>query len=197
MQYCFKMLRNISDTELLNKISQDDALAFEEIYSRYSKRMFLYAINIFKKKEVCEDIIQNVFVDFWTKRNTTKVSNVKAYLFQSVKYQIFNQLRNQKLSDEDLTRLNLIDASMNIVQKLEFNELQALIDKEVAKLPKRCQQIFCLSRYEQKSNKEIAKELDISIQAVKNQISKALKTIRQNLNPEEVVFYSLLIGLQL
>lgn len=191
------MLRNISDNELLKRVSSDDALAFEELYSRYSKRMFLYAMNIFKKREACEDIIQNVFIDFWSKRKTTKVLHVKAYLFQSVKYQIFNQLRNQKMSDEDLTRLNLIDASMNIVQKLEFNELQELIDKEVAKLPKRCKQIFCLSRYEQKSNKEIAKELDISIQAVKNQISKALRTIRQNLNPEEIVFYSLLIGFQL
>ena len=191
------MLRNVSDIELLKRISKDDALAFEEIYLRYSKRMFLYAMNIFKKREVCEDIIQNVFTDIWSKRKEAKVLNLKAYLFQSVKYQIFNQIRNQKISDEDLTRLNLIDASMNITQKLEFNELQELINVEVKKLPKRCQQIFRLSRYEQKSNKEIAMELDISIQAVKNQISKALRTIRQNLNPEEIVFYSLVIGLQL
>ena len=190
-------MRNFSDTELLEKLSADDALAFEELYSRYSKRMFLYAINIFKKREACEDIVQNVFTDLWSKRKEANISNVRAYLFQSVKYQIFNQIRNQKISDEDLTRLNLIDASMDMSKRLELDELKQLINAEITKLPERCQQIFCLSRYEQKSNREIAMELDISIQAVKNQISKALKRIRQNLDPEAVVIYSLLICSQL
>lgn len=187
-------MRNCNNIELLEKFAANNVLAFEEIYNRYSKDMFIFAMNIFKEKEVCEDIIQNVFTDLWSKRKKIQITNLKAYLFQSVKYQIFNHIRNRKLSFQDLTRLNIIDLSINISENLEFEELQELIDKQVSKLPTRCQQIFLLSRYEHKSNKEIANELGISIQAVKNQISKALVFIRQNLRSEEVVFYFLLVN---
>lgn len=188
------MKENYSDKKLLELVSSGDMPAFEIIYNRYSKDMFIFAMNVFKKKEVCEDIIQNVFISFWTKREETTISNLKPYLFQAVKFQIFNHLRNQKISTEDLTRFNLVDLSMNISQKIEFNELELIIKEEVDKLPNRCQQIFVLSRYQHKSNKEIALELDISIQAVKNQISKAIRAIKENLTSEEVVFYSLLIN---
>ncbi len=184
------------DIELLEEMVLDNVLAFEEIYNRYSKNMFFYALNILNKKEVCEDIIQNVFIDFWSKRKDTKITNLKSYLFQSVKYQVFNYLRNKKISNEDLTRLNIVDISMNISQKMEFQELEELINLQVTKLPSRCQQIFILSRYNHKSNKEIALELGISIQAVKNQISKAIGYIRQNLVSEEAIYYFILLSSQ-
>ena len=186
------MTEEHNDRELLEQLALDNELAFEKIYVNYSKDMFLYAMNVLKKKEVCEDIVQNVFITVWSKRKEVKIENLKPYLFQSVRYQIFNHLRNRKISNEDLTRVNIIDLSMNISQKLEFDELEELIKKQVKKLPTRCQEIFVLSRYQHKSNKEIAMELDISIQAVKNQISKALGAIRKNLSSEELVFYFLL-----
>ena len=191
------MYQNFSDVELLEKLASDNILAFEEIYSRYSKNMFLYAMNIFKNKEVCEDVLQNVFTDFWAKRREVKITNLKSYLFQSVKFQIFNHIRNQKISNEDLSRLHIVDISANLTQKIEFDELQKLINDLITRLPERCKLIFMLSRYEHKSNKEIASELGISIQAVKNQISKAIKQIRQNLTSEEAVFYFMLFSINL
>jgi|AntAceMinimDraft_11_1070367.scaffolds.fasta_scaffold47928_1 RNA polymerase sigma-70 factor (ECF subfamily) len=188
------MLQNINDAELLHMLATDNVLAFEEIYKRYSKNMFLYAMRIFKKKEVCEDIVQNVFTDFWAKRKKVKITNLKSYLFQSVKFQIFNHIRNQKMSNEDLSRLEIIDISANLSQKMEFDELQRLINNQISRLPERCKLIFMLSRFEHKSNKAIASDLGISIQAVKNQISKAIKQIRRNLSSEEVVLYFLLIS---
>ena len=181
--------------ELLDQMAQGNVMAFEEIYNRYSKNMFLYALNIFRKKEVCEDIIQNVFTHFWSHHKDVKIANLRAYLFQSVKFQVFKQMRNQRISDEDLTRLTIIDLSMNVSQQLEFAELEDLINDQVQKLPPKCQEIFILSRYHHKSNKEIASELGISIQAVKNQISKALSFLRQNLHSEEVAFFFLLLYL--
>ncbi|MGB2761344.1 MAG: sigma-70 family RNA polymerase sigma factor, partial [Maribacter stanieri] len=90
----------------------------------------------------------------------------------------------------------VIDLSKNISDDLEFEELQEIIDQQISKLPSRCQQIFLLSRYEHKSNKEIATELGISIQAVKNQISKAINFIRENLQSEEILYYFLIIGIR-
>lgn len=187
------MQDKFNDIELLELVASDNISAFEEIYDRYSKNMFLFAMNIFRKKEVCEDIVQNVFIDFWTKRKRSNIKQLKPYLFQAVKYQVFNHLRNQRISDEDLTRLTIVDVSMNITQKLEYDELQELIKTQVDKLPSRCRQIFLLSRFQYRSNKEIALELGISIQAVKNQISKALASLRKNLISEEGLIYFFLL----
>ena len=184
-----------TDLELWQMIAQDDAAAFEELYNRYSKGLFVYALNIFKKKEACEDIVQNVFIDFWSKRKTVNIVSVKPYLFQSVKFQVFKHMRDAKISDEDLTRLNIVDVSVDILQKLEFEELEELIKDVVSSLPPRCQEIFVMSRFQNKSNQEIAIELKISMQAVKNQISKALKSLKQELHPHKIAALALLLEL--
>ena len=58
------MYKKHDNCQLIKLLSQDDAGAFEEIYNRYALNMFLYASNILNKKEVCEDIVQNIFIDF-------------------------------------------------------------------------------------------------------------------------------------
>ena len=187
------MYKKYNDQELIRFLSLDNAEAFEEIYNRFALDMFLYAGNILNKKEVCEDIVQNIFIDLWSKRNHLKINNVPSYLFRAVKYQVFNHLRSRRFTSENLIRLNIIDISIDISKKMEYDELEKIIDSYVDELPKRCKQIFLLSRYQHKSNKEIAEELEISLQAVKNQISKALNYIRQNLQQEELAFYFVIL----
>ncbi len=182
-------LKSYSDNELLEQIALGNSNAFKALHDMYSSKMFLYAFNVIKNKEVCEDIIQNIFIDFWSKRKNANVKNIKSYLFRAVKYQIFNYFRDQKISSEDITRLNIIDISINASKKMEYHELEAAIHASVTKLPKRCKEIFELSRYEYKSNKEISEELQISIQAVKNQISKALAIIKKDLQKNEYLLY--------
>lgn len=182
-----------TDTELLEKIVLNDSKAFKILHDKYASKMFFYAYNIIKDKEVCEDIIQNLFIDFWIKRSHSKINNVKSYLFRSVKYQVFNYFRDQKFLYEDLHRLNIIDISICASKKMEYHELEDAIQTSVAKLPKRCREIFELSRFQYKSNKEISEELNISIQAVKNQISKALISIRGDLEGQELHGYFILI----
>ncbi|WP_163514743.1 RNA polymerase sigma-70 factor [Gelidibacter japonicus] len=183
------MFTSYTNHALLKRIAVDDIKAFEELYQRYAGKMLVYALNILKKRDVCEDLVQNVFIDFWSKRKTNSIENVEAYLFRAVKFQVFNYFRDYKFSNEDLTRLNIVDVSMNAAKKMEYDELESTIQDVVNQLPPRCKEIFELSRYDHKSNKEIAETLNVSIQAVKNQISKALITIRANLHREELLFF--------
>ncbi|MDO5979836.1 RNA polymerase sigma-70 factor [Flavivirga spongiicola] len=188
------ILRSYSDKELLEQIALGNSKAFKELHEMYASKMFLYAFNVIKNKEACEDIIQNIFIDFWSKRKEAKIINIKAYLFRAVKYQIFNYFRDQKFTKEDITRLNIVDLSVNTSKKMEYDELKKAIHDSVNKLPKRCKEIFELSRYQYKSNKEISEDLKISMQAVKNQISKALKFIKKDLQDEEHLFYFICIS---
>ncbi|MGY6647836.1 RNA polymerase sigma factor [Wenyingzhuangia sp. IMCC45574] len=188
------MTNSASNNSLLNEISNGNYQAFKKVYDTYSKEMYYYGLKILDDKEVCEDLIQNIFIDLWSKRESLKVKNLKGYLFQSVKYQIFNHLRSKKITKEDLTRLNLIDVSMNAAQKMEYHELEEKIKTIIeSELPQRCKQIFILSRFEHKTNQEIANELGITMQAVKNQISKGIQKIKLSLQAEEIILYSFLL----
>lgn len=175
------------DQELLFRLKKDDVIAYEEIYSKYAERLFVYAMNIFKQQELCEDILQNVFIELWVKRRDNNVTHLKAYLYQAVKFQVFKMLRNQRFTQADLTRLNLVDASLNASRRMEYDELESWIKKLVDNLSPRCREIFIMSRFQEKSNKEIADELGLSVQSVKNQISKALKILRGQISPEQMV----------
>ena len=169
-----------------------DGKAFEEIYQKYASRMLTYALQILKEKEVCEDIIQNIFIDFWSKRETNTVENLEGYLFRAVKFQIFKYFRDTKFSNEDLTRLNLVEVSVSASKVLEYQDLELAIKNSVDQLPSRCKEIFELSRFEHKTNQEIADLLGVSLQAVKNQISKALSAIRTDLKKEEHILLFLI-----
>lgn len=191
------MSKSQTTEELLNLIAVDDSNAFEALYERFAIRLLGYAITILKDKAVCEDIVQNIFIDIWSKRTTNTIGNAEAYLFRAVKFQIFNYFRDSKFSSEELTRLNLVAVSVAASKQLEYDELEAAIHQSVSKLPARCKEIFELSRFQHKSHQEISDDLGISIQAVKNQISKALSAIREQLQKDEhILLFLLLFGFQ-
>jgi RNA polymerase sigma-70 factor (family 1) len=180
-------LKNSYSQKLLDSIALDNTEAFEEIYNHYSKELFFYAFRILNKSDVCEDVVQNVFLDLWVKRKTLRIENLKAYLFRCVKNQVLNKIRDRRISDEELARINIIDLGMDSSGHIEFKDLENIVNEHVSALPRRCREIFILSRFEQMSNKEIAEKLGISVQGVKNQISKALIRIRQQLMDEEII----------
>lgn len=186
------MLQTTINDALLKRIKNNDITAFEEIYNKFSSRMLVYALNILNNKEVCEDLIQNIFIDFWSKRTQHEINNLDAYLFRAVKFQVFKHFRDNKFSDKYLTRLDFINVAVSSSTTLEYEELEKAIQYTVSKLPKRCKEIFELSRYEHKTHKEIAAILGISLQAVKNQVSKALSILKNNLEKEEYLFFFML-----
>lgn len=180
-----------SDQEILSRIGNNDKIAFREIYIKYAEKLFAYAMNICKERETCEDIVQNVFVSLWENRKSNKITYLKPYLYQATKFQIVKYLRNKKFSQEELTRFNLIDAALNASRKMEIEELLSYTQGLVDNLTPRCRQIFIMSRFEDKSNLEISQELGLSIQSVKNQISKATKIIKEQVSSEQLAIYQI------
>ena len=79
---------NSTDDRLLESISLDDKASLEQIYKKYWYKLYIYAFNVLREREICEDIVQEIFVDLWTKRQDQQISDLNSYLYQSVKYQI-------------------------------------------------------------------------------------------------------------
>ncbi len=187
------MLTGTSQKELLRLLRNGDKEAFSEIYERNAVDMLAYADRILSDTGAVEDLVQNIFIDLWSRRSTVQIDNLRNYLFRAVKFQIFKYFRDKKFTPTDLSRLNILEASIDVSQKMEFHELEKAITYYIDQLPPRCKEIFELSRFEHLSHKEIAEKLGISIQAVKNQIGKALSHLKQCMNRDGLSVLFLLL----
>ena len=172
---------DLAENGLTQSINFDDQASLEQIYRQYWSKLYIYAFNVLREREICEDIVQEIFIDLWAKRNKVKIYDLNSYLYQAVKYQIFNHFRKSKYKKQLLMKFNLINSEYKIDELYEKKELKAHINKAISRLPKQRRIIFQMSRYEGLSNKEISENLNISLQTVKNQISESLKFIRKSL----------------
>jgi len=170
-----------SDLLLMNQIKLGDSSAFDHFFNEHWTGLYLYAYNILRSKDSCENIVQNVFIDFWQKVQQKDIHNPKAYLFKAIKYQVLNHIRNDSIHKKHLDHLKTFCSVQNLEDEIIFRELNELIIETTKKLPDRCREIFELSRTHDLSNKEIAEKLNISVQTVKNQISTALRLLRKSL----------------
>lgn len=168
---------NLEDSELL-QLAIGNRQAFEAIFHRYWKRLYTYAYKIYQEKAVCEDIVQEVFISLWDKNKNSKILNLEAYLLKAVKYKVANHIRSLKFSTAQIEYLESIPDEPN--HHLEYKEFEKKMMSQIELLPQKCKEVFKLSRIEQKSNKEIAQALSLSVRTVETHISNALSFLRKH-----------------
>ena len=175
---------------LLNQLKKGNKEAFQHIYALYWDKLYLYAYNILEDKPACEDLVQELFVSLWIRRNELSVDNLNAYLFKALKFQVLNTLRNGKIRQRHLDQMDKLIASNTIEELLNFQELNDHLNSAMASLPDRCREIFYMSRYDHMTHQEIANQLNLSTQTVKNQISKAISYLKVSLEslPSILIF---------
>jgi RNA polymerase sigma-70 factor (family 1) len=174
-------LKFLTDDELINFIKNDDRASFNEIYRRYWQKLYLYSKNILNESELCEDILQEIFTDLWIRRHRLDIKNLSAFLYQGVKFQIFNHFRKSKNKKRLLEQLSDFQPDTDIHSDLESEELNFYYNQFISKLPHKQNLVYRLSREKELSNAEIANELGLSLQTVKNEISRAIKYIRDSI----------------
>lgn len=132
-------------------------------------------------QEVTKDLVQDVFLSLLEKYEGKEIGNVTSYLIQALRYRCFQWLRNGKIADKHVARMNFVlfeDTTENAVN-LRF--LSEQIDEILTVMPQRPKEIFKLSRLENLPNEEIAARLNISKRTVENHLTKALQILRLSL----------------
>jgi RNA polymerase sigma-70 factor (ECF subfamily) len=167
-----------SDDQLLLAFKSGDIRAFNALFDRYWRSLFLLATKILEDEHRAQDVLQEVFVSFYENAQGKDIDYVKSYLHQAVKYRCFMQLRSGKISAEHLRRLQMVYSSNNVEEYMNATELEHLLSQHIEMLPERCREVFYLSRYQLLSNKKIAEQLNISQKTVEHQLTKALKRLR-------------------
>ena len=180
------MYRLLTDKELVSLIiKNEDEVAFCELYVRYRKRLFLFCIALVKITETAEDIVQDVFTTVWAGRRSLDPNlSFSSYMYTITRNHALNFLREARQTEN--LKKQLHDSAICIEEttdtNLMDNEYALLLEKAVSELPPLRQNIFRLSREEQLSHKEIAQHLNISVYSVQENISIALKHIKNFLN---------------
>lgn len=183
-----------SDQEILKLLQDNSDKAIDILFRQYYGFLCHAVYKIIPDTNLVEDIAQDVFYELWRKRSRLSIkTSLKAYLRRAAMNKALNFIRDQKIKFDDEEKQAPLESKIpSINQKLEAAELQQLIDKVIDDLPERCRIVFVLSRFEELSYNEIAKQLDISSKTVENQISKALKILRVRLGDYLNLFFILL-----
>lgn len=169
-----------NDLELWDAIRLGDEKAFEELFDRYGPRLYKTVNSYIRDREVCEEVVHDVFLNIWNRRHTLEIRTIEHFLLTAVRYQVYNRMRAAKLSIAYTAEyLEFTETSLNSAEgKIREEEFLIELQQHIEKLPKRCQEIFYLSRRDHYSNQEIANLLGISKRTVDNQIALALKYIK-------------------
>lgn len=169
-----------NDDVLLDKLATNDWSSMNLIFKQYYKTVYYSAMRILSDMSIADDISQEVFIDLWSKRTEIKVqTNLEAYLRKMAVNKSLNYIRdNKKISFSVELDDHQSSNEPDYIQNENFREIKELLYNAIDKLPPQCKIIFVLSRFEDYSNKMIAKHLDISIKTVENQMTKALKILR-------------------
>ena len=154
---------------------------FEEIFKINYPILCKHVSRITRDQEAAEDIVQEVFVNFW-ENSQQNIENPQAYLYKSCINKALNFASvNNRRSEIDNTILypNHPTETRSLDQDMEFRELERQVLSIIESLPPMCRKVFLLSRYEEMSHKEIAAFLRISPNTVDNHIKKALSVLRK------------------
>jgi RNA polymerase sigma-70 factor (ECF subfamily) len=179
--------------ELFDQIKSGDQKALELLFSIYFPRLNDFARNVVKDGVISQDIVQDVFVKVWEKKDEIESINMEAYLFRLVRNRCIDYIKHLKVVNNRMQEIQIsskyeelyrIDFIGNEPYVLIEQELRLKIEKTIQTLPDRCREVFILSRMNGLKNKEIAEKLNINIKNVERHLSRAMQSFRENLSEE-------------
>lgn len=195
------MLVKTIDAVLLARLMNADYSAFDEIYERHWKTLLEIAIKKIGDMDVAMDLVQDLFVDLWQRRHMINIhSELRAYLISALYHKLFQYFRRKGVHEKHVEQYSLMlqDGLQDMFPldgyEENYTEVLVAIEQSIVEMPDRMRAVFNLKYQRSLSNHEIAEQLGISLQTVKNQLSKALQLVRQQIQQQQLnptVFLSL------
>ena len=163
---------------------------FESLFRYNFRPLCLYALHYMGDVEASEDIVQECFMKLWEKlEQGTEVENRRAYLYMTVRNRCLDTLRKKGLQTESLNpndTYGIIDDD----DAAERSQTEARLWTAIDSLPEKCREVFILSKRDGLKYEEIAEELGLSVNTVRNQISKALKILKEGARKILMFFFA-------
>ncbi|MFO7934264.1 MAG: RNA polymerase sigma-70 factor [Bacteroidales bacterium] len=169
-----------------------DRQGFEKLFRHYFPPLMAFAKKILADEDDSREVVQRVFINLWEKRDEIDATaSLKSYLFTSVHNRSLNVIRDRKkFSAEEVPD---VVGEVDVGAQIEAMELEEKIREAIEALPEKTRQVFELNRFGGLKYSEIADQLNISVKTVENQMSRALRMLREKL----LKYLSLLLWLVL
>ncbi|WP_236974141.1 RNA polymerase sigma factor [Membranihabitans maritimus] len=174
--------QELSDKELCANMQSGDPVSFSCIYERYWDALYRKAFQRLQEESSSKDVVQNVFIDLWKRRNKLKIQNLRSYLYGAVRFQVYKHIDKSKKCDFffepfDQMMVSPIQTDGDIIR----DDLAKLLALWIEALPEKRREIFVLHYQKQLSVSEIASELDITQKTVYNQLNNSIKELQWRL----------------
>jgi len=180
-----------TDKELVIQLIGGDEDAFREIYYRYKGKVWAFCFSFLKSKDDVDDIVQEVFLRLWENRAFLDPErSFSSYLFVMSRNRVRNWFRD---IDIDAQAKKCLQLQGEVSDELPHSQLldeeyRRLLSEAIELLSPRRKVVFNLSRIEEKSHREIAKILDISVNTVQEHISESLRFIKHYISQRTDLF---------
>lgn len=178
-----------NELEIARRIRAGDVEAYSSVFRRYYEPLCFFAARYLHDIQAAEGIVQDVFVRLWESRETLGIqSSLKSYLYASVRNACLNHIKHENFStslDDEVERPDTAAAQPDI--QVESAELAEALEKAMSALAPKCRQIFAMAKYDGLSYEEIAGILNISINTVKTQLKRALRSLSTSLQHFQVL----------
>jgi RNA polymerase sigma-70 factor (family 1) len=179
-----------SDIQLIERVQASDVDAFDQLYHRYWKMLFMLAWKKTGNKEDAADLIQELFIEIWNKRTVFRVDrSLQTYLVSCVYFKVFNHFRAKGLKEKHIRQFEdyLVSSGADAVPiavlleevEAEYGKMQEIIEQTVDLMPEKMQKVFRMSLYQRQGISEIAHTLDISPHTVKSHLQAAMGQLRK------------------
>lgn len=177
-----------SAQDILIKYNDLEEQLFSELFREYEQRLFVFVVRTLRSEELARDIVQEVFLKLWSiKARIADIENINAFLYKLAENKVYDHLRHaaveKKAREELWQRMQQITEDHS--QAMIDREYNAIIEMAISRLPEQRRRVYTLSKREGKKQQQIAEELKISPNTVRNHLSEAFKQIglyvRQNM----------------
>jgi RNA polymerase sigma-70 factor (ECF subfamily) len=166
---------------LFARIAEGDESAYREVFHAYNKILFPFIAALVKSETDAREIMQETFLKLWVNRSKlTEVENPGGWLHTVASHAAYDHLR--KLATYELmlkkSQAGLPDTAADFLVSIDARQTRQVLEEGIRQLPLKRRQIFRLSRIEGFSRKEIAEQMGISENTVRNQLAEAMDFIQ-------------------
>ncbi|MBW8682843.1 RNA polymerase sigma factor [Chitinophaga rhizophila] len=171
-----------NDKELFTLISEGDETAFRQLFHLYAPQFRAMALHLTKTASVTEDIVQETFLRLWISRDKLReIEQPRSWLMRIVFYQCFTFLRKRNVHDKAIANLSVVEPAFTLDEDMAYAAMKEQVGIAIQQLPPQAKRIYLLSREQGLKIPEIASQLGLSPNTVKNALVRSLHAIRQHL----------------
>ncbi|WP_447768234.1 RNA polymerase sigma factor [Sphingobacterium faecium] len=170
-----------SKESLLERLKLGDLEAFNMIYEQYWSVLINESYKRLHNMALCEEVVQDVFIDLWQQRAVREIQNLEAYLRTCMKFKVFEIYRKNRRTK------SMLEENLSLMQEHEISEydqyaekdLKSLIEEWIAHLPQKRKEIFKMRYLDELSTKEISEMTESSQNTVQNHLGISIAKLRK------------------